>query len=648
MSDMILEKRSVEKALLAKLLARENIRVEIRRAHTAYFDLGTRILVVPKMKDNVSDAVYVSYIGHEVGHALYTNKEEWIAVQKEQKVPNCICQVVEDVRIESRIKQIYPGMKSIFFKSYTELFKNGFFGVKSLKEANKLGFLDRFNTYFKMGKAFGIKFSKQEKPFIEKGHQLHSWQDAEKLMVELRDYLLLNPDNKFDNEFGDEEEIVIGNDGNGCVPGIPKDDDQSGGTGYIEGKPPTSDDADDNEDNDDENEDEIDSETLKALEEAKKELIDFLADEVINVYAVSNDWKQRIVGYNKIFRYTEEKFLKLEILKRYQKFAIPYVDHMVQIFNLRKNELQFRKLSYNKTGNLDLDRIHEYQMVDDLFIRDTVEPKGQSHGLVIFFDWSTSMKANLKYSLYQLFFLTDFCRKLNIPFETYTFTSGGSTNNDKKYPGSLCEYTYRLVNILSSKMNGKEYNKMQQILLDEDTYGSREYFGMSGTPLNETIMAAMEIVPQFKQQHQLDNVNICFVTDGEGHSIFEYNDETGDGTLSFSLCENIYLHDLKTHHVEKILTEENNLTEILLRMLEVRTKSNVIGFRLCVPTELTYGKLATYAAQLKDEKTVTVEKMAGYTNYHLIDLSLININSDARIIDRRLKFVLKEFIKLIT
>ena len=69
-----MEKSRETKALLAKLLAAENINVEYsEKATTAAFDTEGRTLVMPVIKD-VGEAATDLFLGHEVGHALYTRK----------------------------------------------------------------------------------------------------------------------------------------------------------------------------------------------------------------------------------------------------------------------------------------------------------------------------------------------------------------------------------------------------------------------------------------------------------------------------------------------------------------------------------------------------------------------------------------------
>ncbi len=62
------------KSLLAKLMASEDINVEYREgASTASFDVESRTLTMPVLKDVTEDSTDL-FLGHEVGHALYTPK----------------------------------------------------------------------------------------------------------------------------------------------------------------------------------------------------------------------------------------------------------------------------------------------------------------------------------------------------------------------------------------------------------------------------------------------------------------------------------------------------------------------------------------------------------------------------------------------
>ena len=65
------------KDIFAKLMATENITVLHKKVPTAYFDVKSRTLVCPILKDNMSSELYDLFMGHEVGHALNTPLQGW-------------------------------------------------------------------------------------------------------------------------------------------------------------------------------------------------------------------------------------------------------------------------------------------------------------------------------------------------------------------------------------------------------------------------------------------------------------------------------------------------------------------------------------------------------------------------------------------
>lgn len=640
MSDLVLEKRTYQKSVLAKLLARENLQIEIQNVHTAMFDPVHRILIIPKLKDYLSENIYNMYILHEVSHALNTPGDGWSELST-FKIPNHIKQIVEDSRIEKLIKLEYPGGKKYFYLGWRELFGSKGLGPDSIDKINKLNFMDRYNIHFKMGESCNISFSEKEQVFIEKGKNLQTWKDSVELMKELKLFVKEQKEKEPKKEKidGITIEIEMGSE-NGdydeeCGGDSNKDDEKpseglEGGSGESKEK-----------------EDGNDSITQELVEELQKEIVEFLQDEIINIYANETNWQNHIISYQKIFFRDGNKPFRRTSIMKYIAFAKPYVNYMAQQFNLKKNATEYQNISFNKTGNLDLNRIHEYCISDDLFIRNTIQKEGQSHGLVLFLDWSGSMEKNLTQSLYQCFFLTDFCRKVNIPFETYAFTSGMSYDQKnipvkKPLHGDIYIQSYKLMNILSSKMTNVEYLKMQQILLSfADKTKNLDIFSMGGTPLDSVIMAAMEIVPLFQQEHKLDNVNICFITDGDGYSPTLYHGLDGL-QKDFSKSEHVYIHDRKIHNVKKL--EKDKMTIELLDMLKNRTKCNIIGFYLANLYDIQIGRFSSQITEFEGKKILTTTQ-EGYTEYHIIDTDLINITPGK--IDNRIKFILNRFIKLI-
>ena len=53
-------------------MATENLVIEQRKVSTAMFDTKNRVLIVPVLDKNIPAHTYDLFMGHEVGHALWT------------------------------------------------------------------------------------------------------------------------------------------------------------------------------------------------------------------------------------------------------------------------------------------------------------------------------------------------------------------------------------------------------------------------------------------------------------------------------------------------------------------------------------------------------------------------------------------------
>ena len=137
------------KDMLAKLLAMENITVLHKKVPTAYFDIKSRTLVCPILKEDMSAELYDLFMGHEVGHALNTPRQGWhSSVSKNGPIFKGYLNVIEDCRIEKLIKDKYPGLRRSFYTGYSELAYDDFFGIKG-KDLTGLNLIDRITIHFK-------------------------------------------------------------------------------------------------------------------------------------------------------------------------------------------------------------------------------------------------------------------------------------------------------------------------------------------------------------------------------------------------------------------------------------------------------------------------------------------------------------------
>ena len=150
-----------QKSMLAKLMAAENISVEHKKIPTAAFDVKNRVLYLPILKWKPGSNVYDLFCAHEVGHALWTPYEGWhSSVSEKGKGYKSFLNVIEDARIEKKIKRKFAGARKCMSSGYNKLMDEDFFGLRKMGVIpNDLGLIDRINLYTKAGTDYVVEFS---------------------------------------------------------------------------------------------------------------------------------------------------------------------------------------------------------------------------------------------------------------------------------------------------------------------------------------------------------------------------------------------------------------------------------------------------------------------------------------------------------
>ena len=162
------------KSLLAKLMAAEDINVEYRNnVNTAAFNTESRTLIMPIFKD-ISDSTTDRFLGHEVGHSLFTPQGEIEKIMKRGPSYKSLVNIVEDARIEKMIQSKFPGLSRNFYDGYSELMDRNFFGLNG-RDVNDLNFMDRINVHFKIGTRAGVKFTDEEQLFVDRIGKMRHW-----------------------------------------------------------------------------------------------------------------------------------------------------------------------------------------------------------------------------------------------------------------------------------------------------------------------------------------------------------------------------------------------------------------------------------------------------------------------------------------
>ena len=159
----------------------------------------------------MSNDLYDMLCGHEVGHALYTpdwSKEKDSIVKK---VPHSYLNVLEDIRIDRKIKQKYPGLKSSYFKGQGELRDRGFFGTKD-RPLNTFKFIDRINIYSKNGSVEPVPFSDEEKILLDRALKTETFDDVVNLAIDIAGYAKEEKTPEWENQSDDFQEGNLDDD----------------------------------------------------------------------------------------------------------------------------------------------------------------------------------------------------------------------------------------------------------------------------------------------------------------------------------------------------------------------------------------------------------------------------------------------------
>ena len=633
------------KGQLAKLLATEDLVVEHRAVDTAQFNVHTRVLTLPQW-NKASNNVYDLLVGHEVGHALYTPDEDWI---KDRKIPPQIVNVVEDARIEKMMKRRYAGLSKTFYRGYEELAAEDFFGIAD-EDISTFNLADKINLFCKIGNYADIPFTDKEESLLTAVRDCETF--AQVLDVSEAIYNYCKDEQR--TESPSEVQLQSNNGGTTSQPQGSDSQEGESESPSSESSQTTNDSVDDNlqgspEDVADEltmggdGGSDFNVDTMKSFEDSIKDLTSdqsyenqYLEVPKVNLDSIIIPNEEVYQSVPECWDHVDSKYF-YEVDKRYSDFkksAQKEVNYLVKEFECRKSASAYARATTARTGVLDCTKLHTYKYNEDLFRKVSVVPDGKNHGLIFILDWSGSMSDVLTDTVKQLFNLIWFCKKVSIPFEVYAFTSDfpkfGFTvdengdrvyksppNTYKKQDGALQVYEqFSLMNMFSSKTKVKELdNQMKTIFRIAEGFNRNYYtfyplpgnLSLSGTPLNDTLIALHEIIPQFKEKNNVEKVQCVVLTDGEApplkyHKTVQRHWESEPYLGVRQVCNNnCILRDRKLGTTYSLNGNWYEVTDVLLTHLKDKFKdTNFIGIRVLEGRD-AHGFIARYYGRWNDD-----------------------------------------------
>jgi len=620
---------NTSKSSLARLMSTENLKVVYDpKAHTASFNVASRELRLPVYKDFAEETTDM-FVGHEVGHALYTPSDEatFIAAidsidPDNREAAQTFINVVEDVRIDRLIKSKYPGIRRCYSIGSAELVKHDLFGLRepNAKPLAEMPMIDRINIHFKAG-IYGtlpVLLNDREQAFADRMEAAETFDEVVQIARELYEAeseLLNNAQPKTQvvpvahgegNEQGQQQESNAADIQNEVVKDEQAEGSKLGNRGidnrHNRHRPkPVS--------------------TQEKYEANKSRKIDGNSSEY-NYYEIPTPILDTIVVPFKTILADLDKnvqdcschscWIGESLYEKYRQTNLPSVRIMARTFERKQSAILEARTLVSKTGIIDPNTLHSFRFNDDIFCRNEETPKGKKHGMVIYVDWSSSMSGTMLATVQQVLALTDFCEMVRIPYDIYAFSSaiddrkiGKARVSDwRKMEGKYWEgftsvqspegYTvsdtggklemsmFQLLHLMSSKMTKTERVAMQKHLLvlgatfdGSLINGVRYYFpvpslyNLGSTPLDEAVVCSFVQVPAFMQEHGVQIMNTVFITDGG----------SGSRVVQESYNNNIVRYngeDIPLYPCNSYYTYTNSLLGILKR----KTGCNLINFEL--------------------------------------------------------------------
>lgn len=545
--------------LTAKLLATENLTVVRAPVKTASFNIQSRQLTLPILK-NMTQEIEGMLVAHEISHALYTTMDMVEASKDNPRLHDYI-NVVEDVRVEKLVKRKYPGLKKSMIEGYKQLNERDFFGLSKIKNVNNLNLIDKINLWFKVGISSGVLFSPEETVFVKRIEKTETSSEVIQLANEIYEFSknkIKQPqeekDQKDDTNSDSEEEsetVVEESEENNASSDesndqtIESSDDQTTDESDESSSDQSSEESDDSK-TPEEIDEELESKTNKSLNDNLDNYLD-LNSEYVYLKLATNYDEDTIVSYKTILGETEINprmvlkygYTNETLDEEYNKFknaTLKTVNYLLKEFEMKKAATQYKRNKVSKSGSLDMKKLWGYQLNDDLFKRITTTQDGKKHGMIFLIDWSGSMYGVINDVIKQVITLSMFCTRAQIPFQVLAFSSyyyngevpapymirrkdriqlANTTENILNNTSSNCA----LLEFFNHKMSSKDFTDMAKRLFNTQNFMLKSEYMLGGTPLLPALAYMTDYVGKFIRQNSVEKMSFITLTDGQGESL---------------------------------------------------------------------------------------------------------------------------------
>jgi len=566
----------------AKLLATENISVHIdSTASTACFDVESRVLTMPvweKMSEQLTDML----VGHEVSHALHTIDDDLLGtirkLSEDAGVPLAIAMaglnVVEDVRIDKLIQRRYPGLRNDYATGYPEMREMNLFEIKADENLADRPFLDRLNLH---AKAYNgeIAFSPEEQILVDRAENTETYEEVLELTKIILQLVAQQHDenqqkqsvsegeaDETNNDMpSDETGESIGENGTESEGEESEDGVDTEGDGTMESAETAEDDgstaegeegedvpSNGDQDGGGQGWDEQMPQSADAMETALRDLA--LNEDSREHYNTPSH--ATITAPSGLSRYAvlpieeSRKILTKGLNHLRMEEAATTIGELRATANMMALAFERKQAAHvdqrtqiAKSGDLDMNQLHNYKLTDDLFLRNEVKPNGKNHAITVVIDWSASMSGKCISTVRQAATFAMFCQKVGVPCEVFIFQSGSGVEFSPFEDGQIKDGV-RNIKLLDTRVRRNlflmDVQRMLALGTTTDRHGRVHGFGMGCTPLGQSVAITKFTHGDLMRKTQAEIGTIIFLTDGEGDAGLEYNTH---GTQTTSIVDPI-------------------------------------------------------------------------------------------------------------
>ena len=235
-----------------------------------------------------------------------------------------------------------------------------------------------------------------------------------------------------------------------------------------------------------------------------------------------------------------------------------------------------------------------YRYNENIFKKRKYVRDGKNHGVVLFVDLTGSMQYRINDIMRQVVLMTEFCRKIGLPFRVYGWSNEylpSDSGNYKVIDAGLRPRKFEacgLTELLTSDMPQAKYDKYARVCLAN----AYEILPGGSTPLVSAMYYAIPAIAKFRKDTGAEIVKMMMFTDGVGHTEFAdwgaaswIDEQTGKqysaAELNDEYCskdlgpyDSFNIKDAQQYFVAKVLKDRLDVSTVFIYM---NTHSSILS-----------------------------------------------------------------------